>query len=138
MKPGEPVFVDSGAWIALALTRDPMHARAKDAWSTMSRVGVRCRTSVAVVVETFTFLDRHATPAVAHTWRQSLERVPHFRVLGTTAADLQRAWPYFDRNEFHKLSAVDALSFALMKTHGIRRAFAFDVHFSVAGFDLVG
>lgn len=138
MKPGDPVFVDSGAWIALALIRDPMHMRARSAWSTMSRVGVRCRTSVAVVVETFTFLDRHATREVAQTWRQSLGRVPHLRVLGTTAADMERAWPYFDGAKFHKLSVVDALSFALMTTHGIRRAFAFDVHFSVAGFDVIG
>jgi predicted nucleic acid-binding protein len=28
----EPVFVDSGAWIALALVRDPYHARARETW----------------------------------------------------------------------------------------------------------
>ena len=29
MRAGEAVFVDSGAWIALALTRDPLHGRAR-------------------------------------------------------------------------------------------------------------
>ena len=28
MRTGESVFVDTGAWIALALTRDPLHALA--------------------------------------------------------------------------------------------------------------
>jgi predicted nucleic acid-binding protein len=36
------------------------------------------------------------------------------------------------------LSAVDAVSFVLMTEHRIRVAFAFDVHFSTAGFRVVG
>ena len=32
MRQREPVFVDSGAWIALALTRDPLHERALSQW----------------------------------------------------------------------------------------------------------
>ena len=32
MKVGESVFIDGGAWIALAIIRDPLHARAVDAW----------------------------------------------------------------------------------------------------------
>ena len=32
MRQGETVFVDSGAWIALALSRDPLHARAREQW----------------------------------------------------------------------------------------------------------
>jgi hypothetical protein len=30
MRQGEPVFVDSGAWIALALARDPLHGQARE------------------------------------------------------------------------------------------------------------
>jgi predicted nucleic acid-binding protein len=48
---GEAVFVDTGAWIALALTRDPLHARAAAAWADLLRVGARLRTSVPVVIE---------------------------------------------------------------------------------------
>jgi predicted nucleic acid-binding protein len=32
VRTGELVFVDTGAWIALALTRDPLHARARATW----------------------------------------------------------------------------------------------------------
>jgi hypothetical protein len=32
IRQGEPVFVDSGAWIALALSRDPLHAQAREQW----------------------------------------------------------------------------------------------------------
>ena len=32
MRTRERVFVDTGAWIALALTRDPLHPRAAETW----------------------------------------------------------------------------------------------------------
>jgi predicted nucleic acid-binding protein len=32
MRQGERVFVDSGAWIALALARDPLHPEAREQW----------------------------------------------------------------------------------------------------------
>jgi predicted nucleic acid-binding protein len=44
---------------------------------------------------------------------------------------------YFRRADLHKLSAVDATSFAIMKRVGIRLAYAFDRHFAMAGFRLV-
>ena len=60
MRQRERVFVDSGAWIALALTRDPLHRRAREAWTEMLDNAARIFTSVPVVLETFTFLDRNA------------------------------------------------------------------------------
>lgn len=51
--------------------------------------------------------------------------------------DLEQSWDYFRRADFHKLSAVDATSFAIMKRSLIRLAFTFDHHFSVVGFRLV-
>ena len=55
---GERAFVDSGAWIALAVARDPLHERARETWDELLRVGARLLTSTAVVLETFTYLDR--------------------------------------------------------------------------------
>jgi len=57
--------------------------------------------------------------------------------LTCASGDLTRAWPYFKKN-LHKLSAVDASSFALMKKQRIRTAFAFDHHFPEVGFRMVG
>lgn len=55
-----------------------------------------------------------------------------------TPVDLEEAWPYFQRRDLHKLSAVDATSFVLMSHEKIRTAFTFDHHFATAGFRLVG
>jgi len=60
MREAESVFVDTGAWIALALSRDPLHSEARELWERLGTTGARLHTSTHVVVETFTFLDRNA------------------------------------------------------------------------------
>lgn len=138
MRAGELVFVDTGAWIALALTRDPLHARARATWEQLLGDGIRFHTSVPVVLETFTFLDRNAARDVALAWKDSLKTVPHLKVLPATAKDLEQGWAYFERPDLHRLSAVDAVSFALMTQRRIRAVFAFDSRFATAGFRIVG
>lgn len=138
MRAGELVFVDTGAWIALALTRDPLHPRAAETWARLLNAGAKLHTSVPIVVETFTFLDRNTERRVALAWKDSLEGVSRLRVLPCTSRDLDHAWKYFERPDLHKLSAVDALSFVLMAQRRIRVAFAFDGHFATAGFRIVG
>ncbi|MCH7749419.1 MAG: PIN domain-containing protein [Acidobacteria bacterium] len=138
MRAGESIFVDTGAWIALALTQDPLHARAVDAWAEITTQGARLHTSVPIMLETFTFLDRHARRDVALAWKDSLDRLKGLRVLTCTAAQMKEAWRYFERQDLHKLSAVDATSFVLMADKGIRLAFTFDHHFASTGFRLVG
>jgi len=137
MREGEPVFVDTGAWIALALSRDPFHARALELWDLLLGVGARFHTSVPVILETFTFLDRNTARDVALAWQVSLDDLTELRIHPVTAADLGEIWPWFQRRDLHKLSAVDATSFVLMSHARIRTAFAFDHHFGVAGFRLV-
>ncbi len=138
IREAEPVFVDTGAWLALALTRDPYHDRAVEAWTALTHSGARLHTSVSVIMETFTFLDRQAMRQVATSWRQSLDKLPRLRILAVAARDLQDSRPYFERPDYHKLSAVDAVSFVLMRRAKIRHAFAFDHHFATAGFRLIG
>lgn len=137
MRQGEAVFVDSGAWIALALARDPLHARAREQWEMLLGAGARLHTSVPVVVETFTFLDRNANRDVALAWKEAIARIA-VRILVCELRDLQRSWDYFRRGDLHKLSAVDATSFAIMHRARIRLAYTFDHHFAVVGFRMVG
>jgi len=138
MRESELVFVDTGAWIALALARDPFHARAREVWDSLQGAGARLHTSVPVILETFTFLDRNTVRDVALAWQGSLAQVTGLRILTVTPADLEEAWPFFQRRDLHKLSAVDATSFVLMSHEKIRAAFTFDHHFAMAGFRLVG
>lgn len=138
MRQGEAAFVDSGAWIALALSRDSLHGRAREQWDILHAIGARLHTSVPVVIETFTFLERNANRDVALAWKESIYRRGTVKILPCELRDLDDSWTYFRRKDLYKLSAVDATSFAIMKRARIRRAFAFDHHFAVVGYKLVG
>ncbi len=138
MRQGEAVFVDSGAWIALALTRDPLHARAREQWELLLELGAKLHTSIPVLIETFTFLDRNANRNVALAWKDSIGRLRSLKIFVCDLRDLRQSWDYFRRADLHKLSAVDATSFAIMKRARIRVAYAFDHHFAVVGFRMVG
>lgn len=137
MRQREAAFVDSGAWIALALSRDPLHTQAREHWETLHGAGAKLHTSVPVVIETFTFLERNANRDVALIWKDSIYKAGTVKILPCELRDLDQCWEYFRRTDLHKLSAVDATSFAIMKRARIRLAFAFDYHFAVAGFRLV-
>lgn len=137
IRPGERVFVDTGAWIALAEKKDPLHDAARAQWEVLERAGARLVTSTLVVVETFTFLDRRASRTAALAWKESLSSVPRLNLIAISAGDLGEAWVYLDRKDLHRVSLVDATSFVLMRRQGIRVSFAFDSHFSVAGFRYV-
>lgn len=138
MRQGEAVFVDSGAWIALALSRDPFHGRTREQWDLLQDAGAKLHTSVPVAIETFTFLDRNANRDVALAWKEAVYKDNNVKILPCELRDLEQAWSYFRRHDLHKLSAVDATSFAIMKRAQIRLAYTFDHHFAVVGFRLVG
>jgi uncharacterized protein len=137
MRQGEPVFVDSGAWIALALARDPLHERAR-AMEPVAGRGARLHTSVLVVIETFTFLDRNANRRVALTGQEAAQKPTRVNVLHCEVRDLAQSSEYFRRAELHKLSAVDPTGSAVMKRARIRLAYRFDHHSAVVGFRLGG
>jgi predicted nucleic acid-binding protein len=138
MRQSEGVFVDSGAWIALALVKDPLHGQAREQWTLLRETGAKLHTSVPVIVETFTFLDRNANRDVALIWKESIYKPDAVKIVPCELRDLELAWGYFLRADFHKLSVVDATSFVVMKRLRIRLAYSFDHHFAVAGFRLVG
>jgi len=138
MRRGSPLFVDTGAWIALALDRDPYHDRAVAIWELALSGGSRIFTSIPVLIETFTFLDRNVTRDVALAWKDGIVELKRVSVLECKRSDLQSSWDYFTRKDLHKLSAVDATSFVLMKREKIRLVFSFDHHFASAGFQMAG
>ena len=130
----ERVFVDTGAWIALAEQKDPCHPRAAEHWRLLQGAGARLFCSVPVMLETFTFLDRRGSRELALRWKRGLKALPFLRVLECTRHELDAATPFLEKKEFRRLSLVDATSFVLMHKHRLHVAFTFDTHFSLAGF----
>ncbi|HJQ55988.1 MAG TPA: PIN domain-containing protein, partial [Vineibacter sp.] len=112
-------------------------ARAREQWDLLQGAGAKLHTSVPVVLETFTFLERNANRDVALAWKESIYKPGAVRILPCELRDLERSWDYFRRPGLHKLSAVDATSFAIMSRARIRLAYTFDHHFAMVGFRMV-
>jgi predicted nucleic acid-binding protein len=70
-------------------------------------------------------------------WNDRIYEPGVVKILPCELRDLQHSWEYFRRADLHKLSAVDATSFAIMKRARIRLTCTFDHHFAVVGFRLV-
>jgi predicted nucleic acid-binding protein len=137
IRAAEPVFIDTGAWIAVAVAADPHHEEAAAIWTGLLARGAKPVVSVPVAVETFTYLQRKVGLPVAQAWQTAAFATPRLSVVDCTAADLKAAWPWLERKDLHKLGIVDALSFVVMKRHKLRYAFTFDAHFHSAGFKVV-
>ena len=128
------LFVDAGGWIALANADDQYHARAAAAYPEFLRVYRRLVTTTFVIAESFIALRLGLGHAAAVRFLDLLEasprihRVPVERPLEHEAEQLLRQF----RDQ--RFSYVDAVSFAVMRSLAVTEAFAFDQHFSTAGF----
>jgi predicted nucleic acid-binding protein len=111
---------------------------AREQWDDLRAAGARLHTSVPVITETFAFLDRSANRDVALAWKDTITNLAALTILVCELRDLQTSWDYFRRSDRHRLSAVDASSFAIMKRARLRLAYTFDHHFAVVEFRVVG
>lgn len=131
------IFVDTGAWIALADTGDRFHSAGVSEYPRILRQSGRLVTTNLVIAESYNLLRRRLGHAQAihflDSLRQSLRLVKIYsdHALESEAESILRR---YDDQDF---SLADAVSFAVMRVRGISQAFAFDRHFLVAGYELV-
>lgn len=128
------IFIDTGAFLARFIERDQFHKRAVAAWRRLEKRRDRCFTSNFVLDETFTLLARRTTYAFAAERARALLSSRLLVVLRPTADDELAAVELFEKLADQEVSFTDCVSFALMREAGIRRAFSFDRHFDLLGF----
>jgi len=135
---GEPasLFVDSGAWIALASARDLHHAEADSLFRIAATLRLPLLTTSLVVAEVHRFLLHRAGTAVAARVLDRLEGSPRLTVEFVRPEDHRAARKWLARLEDHPISYTDAVSFAVMTARRCRTALSFDRHFPIAGFEL--
>jgi len=131
------IFVDTGAWVALADQDDKYYERAVREYPNLLKRYRRLVTTNLVVAEVYIILCKALGHTAAITFLESvgssprIEKVESTEELETEAQDILRR--YSDQD----FSYTDAVSFALMRQRSIDTAFAFDKHFSIAGFSMV-
>lgn len=134
-----PVFVDTGAWIAMAVKRDRFHKRAASFYRRLSKEKVPLVTSNYVLTETYTRIrydDGHAKVLQFHSSIQEAIKVGRLHLEWVTPAIHQEAWKIFKKYGDQLFSFVDCTSFAIAGNIGVKEAFGFDDHFNTMGFVL--
>lgn len=131
------VFVDSGAWIAIASAEDQYHALAIEQHRRLLTDAHPLVTTNLVVSEAYTSIRRTGGHALAMRYLQSMGTSVRLRRIYSDASLEDLAERILARYSDQRFSYVDAVSFVVMQERGITEAFAFDRHFLIAGFSLV-
>lgn len=131
------LFVDTGAFAAMADSRDDRHKSAAAFGASVSKQ-YRLLTTNYVLDELYTLLLMNAGYRSTLAFKQRLDLLTQAKVLRVVwisegIADL--AWTTFERFNTDKLwSFTDCTSFAVMQEFGLTEAFTFDRHFAQMGF----
>lgn len=135
----KPVFVDTGAWIAVAETRDRLHGVATAHLQRLVRRGVPLLTSNYVVSETATKLRYDSGLPTALKFRDSLASAAtakRLQIAWVDSAVEAEGWKILSRYSDIRLSMTDAVGAAIARAERVSVVFGFDADFRKLGFDL--
>ena len=132
------VFIDTGAFYALADTGESTHALAKATLEGLEKKQTVLVTTTDVVDEIVTLVRYRLGHAAAVTLGNRLLESSWCRVVDVTDEIRSAAWLVFVQYEDQRFSLTDCTSFATMRTMEIAEAFTFDrTDFLAAGFSVV-
>jgi predicted nucleic acid-binding protein len=137
VSPAENLFVDTSAWVALVNGKDENHQKAAAIYPSLLSKYRSVTTTNLVLSETYILLLRRVGYEPAIHFIEKLRSSPRvIKVISSEALET-RAIQLLHKYSDQEISYTDAVSFALMENHKIRKAFCFDRHFIVAGFENV-
>jgi predicted nucleic acid-binding protein len=121
-----PVFVDTGAFAALADRNDRHHREARRLLRRLARERRTLVTSTYVVDELLTVVRMRVGQAAAVRIGERLMQTRWCRIVEVSEDMRDAAWQLFVRYHDHVFSFTDCTSFALMRAMSLEEAFTFD------------
>jgi predicted nucleic acid-binding protein len=126
-----PVFIDTGAFYALADPTDRQHQTAVDLLAHLDTQDAGFVTSTFVLAESYGLILQRLRRQAARAFLSGTRRSAKTTLVLPSEGDLAAAEEILGQYDDQDFSYVDAVSFALIARLRIRRAFAFDSHFTV-------
>jgi len=123
------LFVDTGAFIALADADDENHKRAAAFYRDARERGVRFITTNFVVCETLNYLRARISHPIAVLFLENLKKSGFVEIATATPSVENEAFTIFKRYADKDFSFTDCTSFSMMRSLKLKNAFAFDKHF---------
>jgi uncharacterized protein len=131
-------LADTSALLALSRRNDQYHERAVRIADAHLAAGGRFVGTALVLGELHSHLLYLRGPAGARAALQQLVEDPVHEWLDVPASLVRDAIAnWLDRYRDQSFSLIDAVSFEVMRRERLTHAFAFDHHFTVAGFELL-
>ncbi len=128
------IFVDTSAWYALADRTDQHHKRAVKDYPGLLKQYRHLTTTNLVVAETYILIRRALGYQPAISFLQNLASSPRITKIYSDTTLEFKAEKILAKYQDQDFSFTDAVSFAVMRELKIGKSFAFDSHFSTAGF----
>ncbi|MBI4686966.1 MAG: PIN domain-containing protein [Nitrospirae bacterium] len=133
------VFVDTGGWIGLLVSRDQFHKRAVSHYAALSQQNIPLVTTNYVLTETYTRIrydDGYAKTLQFHDIVQKAIKIGRLRIEWITPAIHNEAWDILRKYKDQAFSFVDCTSFIVAKKTAVTEVFGFDRGFTTMGFVL--
>jgi len=130
------VLVDTSAVLALLVPTDAHHQRAQRAFKKLAADEARLMTTSYTLVECYALIGRRLGLDALTRFRADF--APLLEVVWIGSDEHERGLDLLEASHSAKLSLVDAVSFVVARDHDVERVFAFDPHFTKAGFASVG
>jgi len=129
------IFVDTSALFAVLDGDDQNHDRAKATWMDLIAQEENLVCTDYILLETFALVQRRLGMEAVRVLQEDVVPMLHLEWITKThhAAGITALLITANR----QLSLVDCVSFETMRRLGIKKAFAFDRHFSEQGFECV-
>lgn len=134
----QAIFVDTSAWYALADAGDTYHSQASRCIQRLVDERRPLLTTNHIASETYTLLRVRLGFAVAQEFVRRTRSSPLTERVFVPEEWEEAAERLLTQYRDHPFSYVDATSFVAMQRLGLQQALAFDHHFAILGFALVG
>jgi len=132
------VFIDTGAWFALADRSDQYHQQAVEIYPDLLKRYHHLSTTNLVIAETYILVRRALGYQPAITFLENISASPRVEKIFSDRVLEEKAEGILRKYQDQDFSYTDAVSFAVMRQYKIEKAFSFDEHFIIAGFLSVG
>jgi len=123
------VFIDTGAFLALANKRDSLHELTATVYQETLEQNATLYTSNYIIDEAITLIRARVEHRAAVAFIKNLD-ISGIKVLRVTEADEHGAREIFIKYKDKEFSFTDCTSFSLIDKHSIDSILSLDAHFS--------
>ena len=131
------IFTDTSALIAVLNKKDQYHDQAAAAYHDLLNGSFSLLITTHIFAETLTRIARRVSQQAAISAGTAIRNQVRITMVTPAQDALDQAWKIFQSYNDQQFSFVDCISFAVMQEMNLSRAFAFDKHFKIMGFEII-